>query len=394
MTEPKRPIRALRATQTEAEKDSLHRALLEHGQAALNAGDFMAARAVAAEVFAFAPGSIGALWLHVSAGPVNKDDPVFGRLESLAKTPGLAPEMAAQIAFMRGKALDDQRDYPAAFGAFCEANSLKPSEYDPIATRALADALIAADAQLPDAIRAPPFGPRLVFVLGMPRSGTSLMAQMLGAHRGAENLGECTALAPALARSDLPGNPHLAAITAATRQSLSAARATYLKAIGATGFPGQVLIDKMPENWWFAPLLPRIFPEAVIVHMRRPRLATAWSCFRNDFAQGHGYATRFPNILAQYETHLALCSAGQARARDGQWHEVGLDALAANPRSSLEPVLGALGLEWDEACLKPEVGGAMPTLSKWQVRQGIQPKIARGWQAYLPLISQKWGLTS
>lgn len=363
------------------------------GQSNLNSGRFLEARQRALSLLEKSPGLIGALWIYVSSGRVDRDDPVFQRLQNLGAHNGVPPEQASQIQFMLGKCWDDCGEIDKAFTAFCAANRLKSAPYDQSGTRALAEALMSAEEGLPEALRNIAFGPRMVFVLGMPRSGTSLMAQMLGAHHGITNLGECTALAPALALERRGQNPHLAFLTEATRQRLASARTNYLNAIGATDHPGQVLVDKMPENWWFAPMIPRLFPDALILHMRRPRLATAWSCFRNDFSVGHGYATDFTQILAQYDLHLRLANQGRRRAAPGQWHEISLDDLTARPRDVLEPLLAALGLEWDEACLAPEAGGDMPTLSKWQIRQGISPGLAQGWMRYLPLIEKTWGVS-
>ena len=363
------------------------------GQSNLNSGRFLEARQRALSLLEKSPGLIGALWIYVSSGRVDRDDPVFQRLQNLGAHNGVPPEQASQIQFMLGKCWDDCGEIDKAFTAFCAANRLKSAPYDQSGTRALAEALMSAEEGLPEALRNIAFGPRMVFVLGMPRSGTSLMAQMLGAHHGITNLGECTALAPALVLERRGQNPHLAFLTEATRQRLASARTNYLNAIGATDHPGQVLVDKMPENWWFAPMIPRLFPDALILHMRRPRLATAWSCFRNDFSVGHGYATDFTQILAQYDLHLRLANQGRRRAAPGQWHEISLDDLTARPRDVLEPLLAALGLEWDEACLAPEAGGDMPTLSKWQIRQGISPGLAQGWMRYLPLIEKTSGVS-
>lgn len=349
------------------------------GQNDLNSGRFADARQRALALFEKSPGLIGALWIYVSSGKIDSNDPVFHQLQNLGARSGLRPEQASQIQFMLGKCWDDCGEIEKAFVAFCEANLLKSAPYDQSGTRALAEALMSAEERLPDTLRNMPFGPRTVFVLGMPRSGTSLMAQMLGAHPSVTNLGECIALAPALALERRGQNPHLAFLANATRQRLASARTNYLNAIGAGDLAGQVLVDKMPENWWFAPMI--------------PRLATAWSCFRNDFSVGHGYATDFANILAQYDLHLRLANQGRQRAAPGQWHEISLDDLTARPREALEPLLAALGLDWDEACLAPEAGGDMPTLSKWQIRQGISPGLAKGWMRYLPLIEKTWGVS-
>ncbi len=368
-----------------SDRDARHRALLAEGQAALNAGDFARVRAIAGEIFALAPGSRNGLWLYVMSGRIAHGDAIFARIEAAAAQPDLPDAAASQLRFMLGKGYDDMARPGDAFAQFVEANRLKQARYDPAATRRLAGALIARWAALPE-IALAPTGPRLVFVLGMPRSGTSLAAQMLGRHPEIANLGEQTALGAALSVPD-----PLGFFVGLDRTRLEGARHAYLDGIGADLRSEPVLVDKMPENYWFAGLIPMLFPDAIILHMRRPRLATCWSCFRNDFREGHAYSSDFNHLLAHYDTHLALTAAARPHA-GALWHEVALEALTADPRATLEPVLAQLGLDWNDACLTPEAGGAAATLSKWQLRQGIDPTLPQGWRTYLPFITAKWGV--
>lgn len=368
-----------------SESERRHKLLLLEGQRALNAGDFARAREIAAEIFSFEPGSVNGMWLHVMSGRIAPGDAVFSRIEAAVGQTGLADRTASQLQFMLGKGYDDMGRRAEAFEAFVKANRLKVSHYDPAATRRLADRLIALWRALPD-ITLDPVAPRMVFVLGMPRSGTSLAAQMLGRHPSVANLGEQAALGAALAVPDPLGFFH-----GLDRTRLDGARSAYLEAIGAAARPEPVLVDKMPENYWFAGLIPRLFPDAVILHMRRPRLATCWSCFRNDFRVGHAYSTDFHHLLAQYEIHLSLTAAARPLVGE-RWCDIQLDRLTAAPRATLEPVLAQLGLDWDEACLTPEAGGEAATLSKWQVRQGIDPSLAESWRNYLPFITETFGV--
>lgn len=373
------------------ETDERHRDLLGAGQAALNGGDFARARMICAEIFAFAPGSLNGLWLYMMSGKITPGDGVFARIKAAAAQPGLPDSAASQLHFMLGKGYDDLGDHARAFAAFVKANRLKGGAYDPAATRRIAEALINRWRALPPDIAPPPEArpgtPRMIFVLGMPRSGTSLAAQMLGRHRDIANLGEQTVLGPALSSPD-----PVRFFDGLDAGRLATARSTYLAGIDAAGQGAPVLVDKMPENFWFGGLIPRLFPGATIVHMRRARLATCWSCFRNDFREGHGYANDFGHLLAQYDIHLALTEAARQIA-GARWHEVALDDLTRAPRATLSPVLAQAGLGWDEACLTPEAGGASATLSKWQLRRGIDPALPLGWRAYLPFIEQTWGVT-
>lgn len=348
---------------------------------AVNEGRFDAARDLCARIFARDPGNLSGLWLYTYATRYAPDDPVLARIERYTQQPGLSDPLRSQLFFMIGKAYDDMGRVERAFDAIVEANAIKGVGVDDDALDKLTDQLVAAVEAAPR-IALERTRPRMIFVLGMPRSGTSLTAQMLGAHPEITNMGERVALGPALAKAGATGNPHLAFLDGLSATRLQAARAQYLDALPKAG----IIIDKMPENYWFAWAIPMLFPDAIILHLTRDRLATCWSCFRNDFRAGHQYSYKWTSTTRQYDRHLRLCDLGRGRAGRG-WVPLRLDELTARPRDTLAPVLDLLGLDWTDAVARPEqAGGSMPTLSKWQVRQGIDPKISDRWRAYLPLI--------
>lgn len=369
-------------------------ALLARLNAAVNAGEFEAARALCEEVFTHAPGSLAAMWHYITITKIAKGDAVLGRVVAALQAGGHPPALESQLRFMLGKAQDDMGQTGAAFKQFVRANDLKGCSYDAKNSAALASALIKRAGALPDVALAPK-GPRMVFVLGMPRSGTSLLSQMLAAHPDVENLGEMTALAPALTDQGNGPRPLLDMMENLTEARLMAARDAYIAAIPADKRRSdKILVDKMPENYWLAWAIPRMFPDALVIHIRRNRLATCWSCYRNDFREGHSYATDFRHLLSHWNQHLRLMDAFQKTA-PGAFVRLTLDQVTGDPEGVLTPVLTRLGLPWDAACAAPEkAGGDMATLSKWQVRQGIDPKIAKGWRAYLPMIEEKWGVSA
>ncbi len=378
--------------QTPLGKDDLT-ALLDTCETHVNRGEFDQARAICATIFASDPGNLGALTNYVTITPIAAGDPVFDRIRTYADQSALPDHLRSRLFFLLGKGLDDLGDTDAAFDAILQANAFSGHKTDPLAPARMAQRMIGA-AQTLDLAPLPAVGPRMVFVLGMPRSGTSLVAQMLGAHPQITNLGEMTALGAALGQIDGQQMPHHQAIAAMTQRHLTAARDTYLDAVAKVpGASNDVLIDKMPENYWFAPLIPLLFPDALILHMRRERIAACWSCFRNDFRLGHRYSYDFPATLAQYDAHIAMCDAANDAAPDC-YRALGLTDLVHAPQQQLTPILAALGLPWDDACAAPEkAGGEVKTLSKGQIRAGIQPAIAAGWRAYLPHIQKRWGVT-
>jgi hypothetical protein len=359
--------------------------MLRDAKARADAGHFDAARALCQQVLDHDPGMIGALQTYMAVTRVGPDDPVLARLQGVARGQETAPHLMSQVLFMLGKGLDDIGDHSGAFAAFVEANRMKNRPFNSPGQERLAAALTAAVDAMP-AVSLPSVRPRMIFVLGMPRSGTSLVAQMLGAHDAIENRGEVTALGEA-ARTE---NRDLAALARGlTAEQAERIRAAYLARV-APRETTSVLVDKMPENYWLAWLVPAVMPDAVIVHMRRDPRATCWSCFRNDFGQGHDYSTDFPTLAAHYARYAGMVAAFRAR-NPRQWVDILLDDLVADPAGQLAPVMAALGLDWQGAMAAPgREGGTLSTLSRWQARQAPDARMANGWRVYLPLMERQW----
>ena len=91
-------------------------------------------------------------------------------------------------------------------------------------------------------------------------------------------------------------------------------------------------------------------------------------------------------MMAHYAIYAEMVTHWRARTKDG-WFEMPLDEFVSDPRASLEPIINGVDLAWQDACLSPEKNEtAVSTLSKWQVRQGLDRKISREWENYLPFI--------
>ncbi|PZX44564.1 sulfotransferase family protein [Roseinatronobacter thiooxidans] len=364
------------------------KAALEQAQKHAAQGEFDAARALCLRVFAHDPGVIGALQTYMSVTRVTPDDPVLLRLRAFARSKAQMPPMlASQVQFMLGKGLDDIGDHTAAFAAFLRANALKPVQFDADAQARLVKATLQAVAEAPQ-MQLAPTGPRMVFIIGMPRSGSSVLAQVLGQHPDIQSVGEMTALGRALHAIE-PNLPRF--IQTMTPDRLSALRKAYLAEVVPLAPNAPVIVDKMPENYWLGWLIPMIFPDALVLETRRAPLAVCWSCFRNDFGQGHAYSTDFPTLWAHYHRYKAMTDAWRARA-GAQWHVIELDALAKAPHIPLAPCLAQLGLSWTDAMARPQDATSdLRTLSKWQARQSLTPRIAAAWMNYRPMILDKWG---
>lgn len=360
---------------------------------ATQTGDFETARALSLQVLSTDTGNLAALHIYFDSTKIKSGDPIFANLVQFCENTTLPAKIRSELFFMLGKGFADQHATTDAFNAFVQANKLAGKRGDPNGTSALSKSLI----RHVNVLQTRPLAPsttRMIFILGMPRSGTSIMAQSLACHTNVLSLGENTGLGGAMGAAgwtDLSLD-HLPAFFAQiTPAVLADIRDRYLASVNVPYDPAQtVLVDKMPENYWFAWIIPLIFPNAQIVHMKRQPLANCWSCFRHDFKDGHHYAYDFKTMMAQYAIY-AETVAKWRELSPNNWHETPLDTFVSDPRAVIEPVLKNLDLGWQDACLSPENNkSAVSTLSKWQVRQGLDRKISDGWKAYLPLIKQRF----
>jgi hypothetical protein len=275
-------------------------------------GNFDETRALCAQIFAQDTGNVAGLSSYMTATKIRPNDPVFARIEGFAKQTELPSDLLSQLHFMRGKGYGDMDKTDLAFEALIKANALKDVRFDPVALRRSAQRLIKAAKTAPT-LRLPVATPRMVFIIRMPRSGTSLLAQALGAHSDVQNLGEQTALGAAMLDPVSERVSPLALLTSLTEERLIEVRDAYLSAIAPLRGAAPILIDKMPENYWLAFVIPMIFPDALIIHITRDRIATAWSCFRHDFKDGHAYSYDFAHCLAQYDLCKELTGAWKKR---------------------------------------------------------------------------------
>lgn len=299
------------------------------------------------------------------------------------------PHQRIQLLFALGRALGDQREFDRSFGCFAEANALRERLVPHDAARLAG--FVEAHRSLPPAAMVPAekvaggaCGP--IFIIGMPRSGSTLVEQILASHPDVEGLGELFALgevAAAMEALDAPGAfvDRLQRLTPAEARSL---RADYLSRVARhrrTDRPR--FTDKMPANWRFVALIRRIMPDARVVDVRRDPIACGFSAFATHFNR----STDFPNALEDlgryYRSYRRMMDIARSSA-PGWMCEVDHADLVADPEGEIRALLGRLGLSFAPACLAPERNGrAIYTPSAQQVRAPIR-RTGEGFCDYLP----------
>ncbi|WP_425452152.1 tetratricopeptide repeat-containing sulfotransferase family protein [Aestuariispira insulae] len=218
---------------------------------------------------------------------------------------------------------------------------------------------------------------RPVFVVGMPRSGTTLVEQVVSAHAMVAGAGEREALklavhaiAPQPAGIQCSSNwmENLLKATPEKRQEIAAGYLTeYDKA-----FPGALrVVDKMPHNFTYLGFAAALFPNARFIHCRRSKVATGFSIFQQNFASNYLFDTDLSDIAHAQNIQEELMDFWKSLMGE-RIYDVSYESLVSNPEQEIRSLINFLGVAWDDACLKHhEQKNTVITASQHQVRQPI-----------------------
>jgi len=225
-----------------------------------------------------------------------------------------------------------------------------------------------------------------VFLVGTPRSGSTLAEQILAAHPAASAGSETGFIARLLQHeSKRRGALFPEWVPQATDADWKRLGAAYLERIAAKKGDASIFTDKTLTNWQTLGAIRRMLPGARIVHCRRDALETAWSCYKHNFAQDQLYSYDFAELAAYFRDEDRAMRFWAAR--DPGWiHEHRYEALLADPQAAVTALLAHCGLAFDPACLRfHEAGREVRTASAAQVRRPLQrdTAVARHYGALL-----------
>lgn len=307
-------------------------------------------------------------------------------VESQLQAGRLQPPEKKAFLFLLGELYDRQGENAKAFRCFAEANRLQAAEFDPALHSRQVDGLTELFSRGRLA-RAPRSGSAAepIFIVGMPRSGTSLAEQVLAGHPEVLGCGELDLI-------DRLVQGLRAAPGAAIRlgNELSSLRAGALDELAQlyldrAGRPeARLFTDKMPQNFYHLGFISLLFPRAKIVHCVRDRLDTCFSCFTQLFASGHSYSYDLVHLGRYYLDYWRLMDHWR-RVLPLQIFDLQYETLATCPRKTARSLLDFCGLSWDEECLHPERRQrVVKTASYAQARQPIYTAAIGRSRAYLP----------
>jgi tetratricopeptide (TPR) repeat protein len=304
----------------------------------------------------------------------------------------LAAEDRIHFDFALGKALEDDADYAASFGHYASGNRLRRARLDYDAGEMSAFVresmeLFTAEFFAGRAAHGTP-APDPIFIVGLPRSGSTLIEQILASHscvEGTMELPDILAMAGALAGKRKPSEAAkypaaLAELDAETCRRLGAGYIADTRIQRKTAKP--FFIDKMPNNFLHIGLIRLVLPNARIIDARRHPMACCFSTFKQHFAEGHRYSYSLEDLGRYYREYLRLMEHFD-RVIPGKVHRVIHERLVENTETEVRRLLSFCGLPFEAACLRfYENTRPVRTPSARQVRRPINRDGLEQWRHY------------
>ena len=316
-------------------------------------GRFDEARECFQCAIAIAPLLAGCYYDLVRCRPVTSDDDgLLQRMEAALATPGLEAAQRLRLHLAIGKAADDLGDYALAMQHFDVADEVRraAAPFDSTAFSREIDRLI--DRCTPELIaRAPELGSSdatPVLIIGMPRSGTTLVEQIVSMHPevgAGDELHFWNERGAAWHRSGEAENE---------TAFLSKAAADYLGVLREIAPKAARVTDKMPFNFLWAGLIHLVFPRATIIHCRRAAVDTALSIHQTHFHPSLAFPTGGTELIAYFRSYQRLTDHWRSVLPANRFIEVDYEELTRAPEPIIRRIIAACGLAWDDACLRPE----------------------------------------
>jgi len=327
--------------------------------------------------------ALGEAWWSLANLKTVKFEPAdIAAMEAALRSQGLSDEDRFQLEFALGKAMHDRGEPDRAFAHYARANRLRLQSQPYEAERLHKTVDRCIEKFTPEAFAERAGGceaPDPIFIVGMPRAGSTLVEQILSSHSKVEGTSELADI-PALARKAgvYPGGA--LKLTAEERVEYGE---EYLKRTSVqrrTDRP--YFIDKLPNNWLFVPFIHLILPKAKIIDARRHPLACCLSNFRQHFARGQPFTYDLGDLGGYYSDYVRLMAHVDA-VLPGKVHRVIYERMVDDTEGEVRRLLEYCGLQFEPACLEfHKTERAVRTASSEQVRQPIYRDSTDEWRAY------------
>jgi len=331
--------------------------------------------------------NLGEAWFSLAnLKTVKFDDADIAAMRAALDQPDLGEEDRFHLEFALGKAMHDAGDAEEAFDHFAAGNALrrKTQQYSRKDTTQSVDRAIATFTR--EAFEDRRGGCKAadpIFIVGMPRAGSTLVEQILSSHSLVEGTSELPDL-PAVARKNTGYPKSTLALSEVERTALGEEYLERASVQRRTDRP--FFIDKLPNNWLYVPFIQLVLPNAKIIDARRHPLGCCFSNFRQHFARGQAFTYDLTDVGSYYADYVRLMAHVDA-VLPGKVHRVSYERMVDDTEAEVRALLAYCGLDYEPACLDfHETKRAVRTASSEQVRQPIYRDATEEWVRYESLL--------
>ena len=319
----------------------------------------------------------------------NKQNNFLRKLEKLYSSKQVFEEDKVYICFSLAKAFDDLGKYSLSYKYLSEGNLLRKKliGYNINKDKKLFSKIYKNFKQLQnDNLKLPDYNNLNnkvpIFILGMPRSGTTLVEQIISTHSKVFGAGELNILSNSIYKLDILNNK-------VSEDLLLKLRNNYLAHINEFNTSRKMVVDKLPANYLWIGLIFTIFPNAKVIHVKRNAVATCWSNYTKYYSNpGIGFVYSLGDLGKYYKMYMEMINYWDNHF-PGKIHSLNYETLTEEPINEIRNLISYLDLKWEDECLKfyknPRI---VKTASSLQVRQKIYKGSSRKWLNYSQFLSK------
>jgi tetratricopeptide (TPR) repeat protein len=320
------------------------------------------------------------------AGRFDRTGEAIALLEHIIDN-NLDPRNHSEAHFLAGKLCDAKGEYDKAFRHFLAANTIDAPEYNHDETISFHSELQTTFTRERQAtcLHATNHSDLPVFIVGMPRSGTSLIEQILSSHPqvcGAGELEDIGNIATGFSQRLKTAMPYPRCIDFADQETLNDIADTYLQKLKQLGGAAQRVTDKMPHNFQALGMIERLFPGARVIHCRRDPVDTCLSIYFQHFNAYHAYSCDLENLATYYRQYLELMEHWKGNL-SLPLLEISYETLVNYQEETSRTMIDFIGLDWDDACLRFHTSERIVTTPSYdQVRRPMYRGSLQRWKHY------------
>ena len=316
----------------------------------------------------------------------DKFDEHFLQMQELYLNGTCSDEQLCHLSFALAKASEDLGNLGQAFKYYCEGNALRKKflNYDISQDIKLFNELKTSYPKIKKGVvRSEYYSNKItpIFIVGMPRSGTTLVEQIISSHSQVLGAGELNFI-------DMFGNSIARGKTEITTNLLLNFRKNYLIKLKSISNDTQMVTDKMPHNFRYIGLIAAAFPEAKIVHVKRNSAAVAWGNYKQFFtSKSLGYCYELADIIKYYELYQNIMEFWEIHLTN-RIYNLDYELLTINQEDETRDLINYLGLDWEKNCLSPQDNRrVIATASNVQAREKVYQGSSQQWKKFKPFLN-------